>query len=523
MRMVLLGVLGTMGAAQASERFGRWDATTSATYPVIRAYACPNRFTQFFTQPWGAIRGQALAAANEWFTSGGVDVRIRLAGDLAATDPRCADGPQLPNSGEILYTAEANNGAGHCFLATTFWWKDSNSRITRSKVILHSGTACGGTYQPYAWATHADYPQAGQFDFWSVWAHELGHALGFHHSADPNSIISPSANTGDVQNRKLATDDLQGLRHGPYGYGPIQTQPLHYYSGNGGRNWYREGEPSTDFIIGAPAVCHSTRASSSFYRVAQTQAATQQLLTYRTTGTSLSSPTYLPYSSWLQPAVACDTTSPHEVMAFSTMDAQQSLKVLSTIDNWSNTMNTDLSYSTQNPPALAYAHFKGWYVLAFTERRTGRIRTMVSRSGGGSWGWFRELGDLRTFHPFGLTCQDAGAYCTLSWADGNVSGTPLQAAVLRFDANGYLYVESQTNLGYNSHGGGVASDPNRFQFVWRDRGTATVLASGGWPWPPTLVDTNFTSSVLHAAPNIARNPTWNEYTAWSSFAPRYDL
>jgi hypothetical protein len=140
----------------AYTRTGRWDGSTSSLYPVVPAVACPNQFALNFTQPWAAIRRQALAAANEWFTSGGADLRVRLRGDLPASDARCqTTNAAGPNSGEIVVTAEPNNGGGQCFLATTFWWTNGSS-IERAKVIMHSGTACSGTYQAYPWATDGE-------------------------------------------------------------------------------------------------------------------------------------------------------------------------------------------------------------------------------------------------------------------------------------------------------------------------------------------------------------------------------
>lgn len=519
--VVLAALLTTLVTVRAHSfnRHSKWSK------PVVKAYTCPDKYATYFgAYPWATIRRQLLAAANEWFVTGGADLRVRVMGDLASTDARCTEGSGWPNDGEILVTAERNNGAGNCWLATTLS-SNTNGDIRGAKVILHSGTVCnGGVYTPYTWATNAEFPQSGQYDFWTVFLHELGHAIGFDHSGDSNAVMWPTSTSGENVKRKLAVDDLSGLRDGAYAYGPIQTTMTHRYSNNA-INWNSEGEPLTSAITGQPGVCWSNRSSSSFYFVAVNDAASRNFITLRTSGSSPVQQTVVPgWWSHFPPVLGCHENSAREIMLHVSGGSDMVI--------WSSSMPSGTGFGsvapvntgrvTQNVPALAYANFKGWYVMAFTDRFNGKIRTMISRDDGLTWGWYQEFNNLRTFHPMGLTCQDSGGYCFLTYSDGNYSHTPMHAVALSFDANGYLYVTSNTDTGYNSYGGGVASDPNRFQFMWRDRGTATVLTSGGWPWAPTLDNVNFTSVILHSPPTGVRNPSWGEYTAWSSFSTRYD-
>src|SRR5262249_20575062 len=141
-------------------------------------------------------------------------------------------------------------------------------------------------------------------------------------------------------------------------------------------------------------------------------------------------------------------------------------------------------------PAVAFANFANRYVLAFADRWSGRLRTMTS-SDGLIYGNLQTFDSIRTSNQIGITCQDSGAYCSLTWSDGNFFQTPLSTAVMRFDVSGNLYIESMAGLGYYSYGGSVASNSGRFEYVWRDGEYSTGLTSGGWPWPPVLDTINF--------------------------------
>jgi len=496
--------------------FGHWDPTTSSGYPVIPARACPNQYATFFSTPWDPIRRQFLSAANEWFTSGGADVRVRLQGDLAASDPRCSNTSAAnPNPGEILVTAEKNNGGGMCFLATTFWWTNG-ARIERAKVIMHSGTACTGTYQAYPWS-NGDVPTAGQYDFWSVYQHELGHALGFDHSTDPNAVMMASALMGSIQLRNLSTDERLGLRNTATGYPRILTSSQHRRSIDDGASWLNEGEPFAVDVIGSPSLCYGTAAGR--YLVASTLASNDTVVAYWTNGVTSAGTATLPIQSHLPPAIGC--ASGQYVVAAVANDPARTVVVSTSPDGVTWSAPTSLGISSSLPPALAYAPWQGVFVLVTTDIASGSLQTRLS-SNGTSWA-APQSWPYRTSSPYGIDCRSASGSCELAWADAERSYTPLRSATLGFLPLGMGLTATATyDLGLNSYGGGVASNGSRFQRTWRDRGTATVLTSGGWSSPATLSPLTFTGTVIHAAPNLAWGAAWSEWSSWYAVAARYD-
>src|SRR5437879_1576494 len=173
----------------AYSRNSVWNSTHDAHFPIVPVFGCPGRFaTNFPGVPWSNILSEAQLAMNEWFVGGGADIRMRYEGDIADTDSRCVN--ESPDTGTILISAEQANGGGNCYLATTFYDNDGAGNNTTSLMIMHAGTVCNGFYQPWTWATNGDYPATGaEFDFQSIFLHELGHAIGFNHSSDPTAVM----------------------------------------------------------------------------------------------------------------------------------------------------------------------------------------------------------------------------------------------------------------------------------------------------------------------------------------------
>src|SRR5262245_58130824 len=215
-------------ASAASKRWASWFYVTgnsgSPVYPVVRVYLCEGPFNTHF--PGFAIDDIAnnlRSAMNEWFTGGNADLRLRLVSILPANDPQCL-GTQPVSSGTILVTAEKTSGVSPCRDLGRTFLTDPNGLIDTATVILfrghfkRAGNSCVSTgptavYQDWNWAPTGGYPGSGQYDFWTVLLHELGHAIGFHHDCNPpTSIMCPGAPPGLSQKRHLVTAEIASLK-----------------------------------------------------------------------------------------------------------------------------------------------------------------------------------------------------------------------------------------------------------------------------------------------------------------------
>jgi hypothetical protein len=510
----------------------RWTSGTSPIFPVVRIVGCPNHFNATFPGfDWGRVAYQARNAANTWFAEGGADLRPRYVGDLWASDPRCATGSGSSAAGEILFTAEMNHGGGACNLATTFSWTNGAGALTTAKVILHRGTVCGGSYVNYNWDPGADYPGASEFDFQSVILHELGHAIGFDHSSDPGSIMWPSATVGQGSIRNLAVDDVLGLQQSGSSYGAIQTTSRHRYTSafSPPTAWFDEGETIADALFGAPAAVHSALLdASSFYLVAYTRASDRAVMFGRTNGFQNWATGFTQIgagvTSHRPPAVTSSTSSANELIAYAHPSTDELLIRRNSTGSWSAPVAT--GRTSRIAPSLAFLPGRNVHVLSWAEFPSGAIHTMLSSDGGQSWSRDQVWG-FRTFQSFGITCR-AGDECVVAFASGESHLGRLGYFNLSYDPfSGSLFMGafSSADIGADTYGATIttSSSTGRTQLGWRDRGTATVMTSGGWSSSPGSLDSiAWLPAITYASPRIAYNASWNEFTLWSNHAARYE-
>ncbi len=506
---------------QAYQRTAKWSSVYAPDFPVVRAYTCPNLYNTYFTQPWVNIQRHVLASFNEWFASGGVHLRVRWQADLADTDVRCTEAGN-PADGEILVSADKYDGGNRCHLATTYWWTNGD-QLRSAKIVMHAGTTCSGSYQAYSWANNADYPGDGQYDFRHVLTHEVGHAIGFDHSADPRSLMYSTSFAGpNVQPRFLSTDDSLGLRDAVLGYEPAQTYIAHSDAAESGASWQVGGPYNPTAALGGVDVCARSHvpAGEPRYLVALTRPGDASIVTTLTDGTYTYGDAIQPFTSFKAPAVACSLQG-YAALAYAATDLDSTLMVTTGGPSvWQPPTSTGLR--TGVPPALAFDPWWYKFVLVFTDPATSQIRTMVSNDGGTTYTNYQEWNGFRAANSVSIACQDSASHCTIVWNDATVANTPVRSASFEFGPNWYLVMTSTSTLPYDSYGPGVAATAGRFEFVWRDRGRATVLTAGGWAAPPTLDTDGFTATKIHSPPRMTWSPDYSEWSTWYTWGVDYD-
>jgi hypothetical protein len=526
--LLLLGKVALLATcapatAYAFSRNSVWNNVYDPAFPILRVYGCPGRFATYFpTFPWDNILSQAQQAMNEWFIGGGADVRMRYEGDLGDADPRCVN--ETPDTGTVLLSAEQANGSGNCNWATTFYPSDTNGNSTSALVIFHAGTVCNGAFQAFPWATNADYPQANpaQVDFQSVFLHELGHALGFNHSSDPNAVMFAFGNEGDVTRRFLADDDVRGL-FGTFPYSPTQMNMYDVWTNNDGATWNSNSiGPPTFYAVGGVAACVNNDGNSNVYQGVWTDIYPYQTINTFTYVNSFSFGATIGSGAETASAIACGS----DRTWYGWVDGMT--RNVQFVWNVGGTWIGSNAPGVQSgvPPAAAEVHDAtgavAGYLLAFTNPGTGHLSTLFSTDRLTFPISTLATFDFRTFLGFGIACKPQIPQCVVTFADGGVAQTPMMSATLSVDATATspvtLLAEPRPLCGSpNSYGGTVqfANSNAKGMIAWRDRGFNTVLAS--------TVDgaTNWSSVTMHSVPSLAWANSYGTYAAFFCYASRY--
>jgi hypothetical protein len=152
-----------------------WDPATSTSYPILQVYSCMDQLKTHFPQTAEIIEHHAVAAMNEWFTSGGSDIRLVYKGALPASNQACTDfsprpvgdpGPVPPGSVVITAVPEFRQrfpfgGGPMCLPTLTQIWSRPRSypslmgdMIYAARIIFARGETCStGSLTPYPWSS----------------------------------------------------------------------------------------------------------------------------------------------------------------------------------------------------------------------------------------------------------------------------------------------------------------------------------------------------------------------------------
>lgn len=200
MRRLVLAVLVALTAAPASA----YEIKRSSTgEPIVWSRLA-------FPLPY------AIQADGSQDVTDGSDVDAVAVGFQAWADPSCSAvrwyrGPDL--SEPVV--------APSCGSATrnVVWWEESTWPADLGPAVLAVTTTCydiGYVSRAFmafngvdhTWATDG---RADAFDIQSVATHEAGHWLGLGHSDVPEATMWPYTGPGEIGERSLASDDVQGI------------------------------------------------------------------------------------------------------------------------------------------------------------------------------------------------------------------------------------------------------------------------------------------------------------------------
>jgi len=516
-----IATLGVSGIASAFDREYYWDGASTASFPVIPVDGCTYKLGQLFSGfPTGNIINQARSAMNEWFVHGDADVRLRYRSDITTdTDPRCTGAfLGLGGNGSVVLTADQYDTGATGKIAVTSWGLDpaNGMHIKGAKVILFRNLNQMGTITPISWATNADAPSSSQLDFQYVLLHELGHVLGLQHSTVLFSVMAPSGVNGLVR-RTIGFDDAQGLTASSVAppYGTIQTNLFDAWTPDHGVSWGTD-QNGTAYAVGGGATCIDNYGPSASYFGAFTRSdhvvqTFNYFFGYSAGGTISGA------SSILPPGVACGSAG-EKIISWVDAATENISYQTNTSGTWSATSTLNAFYHSSIPP-MVQEYSPGRYLMVFASDPYGEFVTATAPNGL-TFGSVTIWSTLRTFHPGGLACT--GGFCLVAITDPLLNSSSVQYVEFAVDASGVVsYLTGPVTLtnAPQSYGAEVQFDSSSgIEFLWRDRGTNTVLTSSA-----------DIGSTLHFSSIVTQSPpkgTWSNYYStfaeWFSYSARYD-
>ena len=413
-RTMIDGALISLAPAGASayDRWCHWPGAGVVSVPVQTNI---NNYLMYGYDPTQVF----VNARWVWNSQGGSNLQLTSGG--TTTLESAAAGTILFNTDRVhpgapgaIATADLNNdGAGQC----------EEMNITFHMNWAHcTGMEEGGP------AT------AGCADMWSVALHELGHTIGFNHSA---TTAVMNAGYSDQGQRFLYPDDVAGLKCtgggapcNGHGYGGRTDATLEYkYSTNRGTSFSDGTDPVNGYTTLPPAVAFGRPGGTDRYVIARVSSSANNGQIYRDYGNGSSA-----WAGWLGVSGAKSFTgvslvrgSGYYIMTFPDDTGSRTVKATRSTDGVAWTTPASIGFSTPLRPAMARLPGTDDILMVYVDSQY-RLQFWRSLDDGTNWdecvdaicdpsyrnnGWCPQY---VTFAP-AIACESTSS-CIIWWTDG---------------------------------------------------------------------------------------------------------